>query len=70
MAINYTAGAIVTGLHCTEAVNKAIALPKELKADDGRVFKITGWSTYLAVQDTLRITADLIVTLPADFPSE
>jgi len=51
----------VLGRDTNEIVNAAIARPKTLTADDGRVMDVLAWSTHSTLDSTVRVTAECMV---------
>jgi hypothetical protein len=62
----YKPGAKVIDSHPRDIVNRAIAIPAELRSDDGRRFHIIEWTAEVSTHNAVEVSTKVLVSFPEE----
>ena len=61
----YEPGSKVHWAHPKDVINRAIAIPKELRSSDGRLFHVHSWNANVS-QDGVVVSGTFLVSFPEE----
>ena len=65
--MEYEAGKKVMSGHCSDVVNRAIAIPYEITSDDGRVFHVIDWKAHVPSGNAVTLAITCLVSFPEGY---